>query len=735
MIIDTSQSNIKTYGDIKEFKTSIDPKNLEFITTLLSSNLYSAPEQSFIREIVSNAWDSHVEAGTTDTPVIIKFTKHDSYNFSVAIRDYGTGISPERFKEVFCNIGSSTKRESNEFIGGFGLGKYSSLACSNTVYITSYYEGTSYYYVMIKDGNSITINLLMEKPTSERNGVEVVIKNIKDIVPYTKALDYIVFFPNVYLKWDYNNDFNKIKIKRFNNFVAATSPIHHKLLLGNVLYPCNKTFMDDESKDFLNRIDATGIVIKFEVGELNITPNRESIIYTSDTIKKIEDRIKAAKNELDKKAHAKIVHDYDDIKAYYEAISRYAFYNPIEDELTPYIYLNYRITPNELKNDSITYKGVDLRRNEQYIHIILHSMLINFKCSIYRDKIYEKGNIDVKNTFKADKILILNKDTRLTKPVKTYLKNTWEKYAVITQFTFDEFKKYIEEIIDRVYDVPAEDSVNLNLIIKGFYDLIINKAISVDLNTDDGYLEVKKSLQDNKRTIIDDKEVILYVYATRALYKERKYFNKFTQAVEFIKKCKKGIVLANMDVDESMLWHIVNCRGLLLIKARKDVIAKLKMLNLRCIVDIEYLINDDPALKKAAAINKIFPKGIDVEYIPIVFKNIPRNLHKEFMKVYLHYCKYLKDNMYYGIALKAANKDNYDPYTLYICKILNKYIESHKTIENLIGCNLAINDSIPSNIKDAITTALIVKTKAYRVSATAYINMKTNPLIKILCKK
>ena len=138
MKIDTSQSNIEVIGDVKEFKTSIDPKNLEFITTLLSSNLYSDPEQSFIREIVSNAWDSHVEAGTTDIPVIIRFRRFDG-KYGVTIRDYGTGISPERFKEIYCNIGSSTKRETNDYIGGFGIGKYSSLACSNTVYITSYY--------------------------------------------------------------------------------------------------------------------------------------------------------------------------------------------------------------------------------------------------------------------------------------------------------------------------------------------------------------------------------------------------------------------------------------------------------------------------------------------------------------------------------------------------------------------------------------------------------------------
>lgn len=117
MIIDAAKSSVEVIGDIKEFKIGIDPKNLEFITTLLSSNLYSNPEQSFIREIVSNAWDSHVEAGTTDTPVIIEFNYDQS---SITIRDYGTGLSPERFKEIYNNIGSSTKRDSNDFIGGFG---------------------------------------------------------------------------------------------------------------------------------------------------------------------------------------------------------------------------------------------------------------------------------------------------------------------------------------------------------------------------------------------------------------------------------------------------------------------------------------------------------------------------------------------------------------------------------------------------------------------------------------
>lgn len=121
MILDTENKNstIEYYGDIKEYKATIDPKNLDYVVTLLSSNLYSDPENSFIREIVSNAWDSQVEANNTDTPIFISIELIGN-KFDISIRDFGTGLSPERFEEIYCNIGSSTKRDSNEYIGAFG---------------------------------------------------------------------------------------------------------------------------------------------------------------------------------------------------------------------------------------------------------------------------------------------------------------------------------------------------------------------------------------------------------------------------------------------------------------------------------------------------------------------------------------------------------------------------------------------------------------------------------------
>jgi len=102
----------------ESYQIGIDSKNVNFITTLLTSKLYSDPLQAFFREIVSNAYDSSVEAGTDDS-IIITLQKNGDFT-DISIRDFGTGISEERFNEIFLFLGSSTKRESNEYIGTLG---------------------------------------------------------------------------------------------------------------------------------------------------------------------------------------------------------------------------------------------------------------------------------------------------------------------------------------------------------------------------------------------------------------------------------------------------------------------------------------------------------------------------------------------------------------------------------------------------------------------------------------
>lgn len=721
MIIDTSQGNVEVIGDVKEFKTSIDPKNLEFITTLLSSNLYSNPEESFIREIVSNAWDSHVEAGNTDVPVIIKF-KSESYNHSITIRDYGTGISPERFREIYCNIGSSTKRNSNDFIGGFGIGKYSALACSNTTYITSYYNGTAYYYVMIKNGNAITTNLLMEKPTEEKNGVEVTIKNITYLNPYNKSLKNIIFFPNIFIDCNTNNndvfDINHSKIKRFNNFAVASIQLDSKLLLGNVLYPCQYSHFSKDIQDFLRSIADTGIVIKFDVGEVNITPNRENIIYSTDTIKKIESRIKEAKEELEALISDKVGKNYNNIREYYNAVVANAYYNPITDELTNNE--GYRITKSLLDKISFTYKNIDVRSENDNIRNAYSATLPNYRGIIQGDKIHIKrvpwGYRD-NGTILGEKILILNENARLINAAKLYLRDNYEGYGIMSMIQKDNFVSHMIKPL-KIKDVTAETK----LVLEGIYEDLTSKAKYLDLNTDSDFIEYKESLkEDNINNKIKILDPILYVYNKYGMKNKHKFKN-LQDILQYIKSLKRGIILTDMSSDDNVFSEIASLKNYVYIKARKDIVKAIYDLKPSYLIDPNYLVNKDPTLNKVSAVVKHFPNGMPERFVYII-NSVPKELQEPFYNINRIYNNFGTNYVYRGIAKRVEPDD----YINSLCEKLLEYSEKYNNARELVKHT--------GESSELLTMAVIIKNKYYRVSKNTYNKFANNEIVKILCKR
>ncbi len=727
MIINADKGNIKVLGDIREFKTSIDPKNLEFITTLLSSNLYSDPEQSFIREIVSNAWDSHVEAGTTDTPVIIRF-KYNTNNWEVTIRDFGTGLSPERFQEVYCNIGSSTKRESNEFIGGFGIGKYSSLACTNTVYITSYYEGTAFLYVMVKSGNTITTNLVMKKPTEEKNGVEVTIKNISNINPYRKALRYIVFFPNVYVD-GIDNKINNTKLKRFNNFAVASEPIDTKILLGNVLYPCNDKLLSIESKDFLRNIESSGIVIKFNVGEISITPNRESIIYSSDTISKIEDRIRAAEAELNTMINNKFNKDYDNLYEYYKAISNKICYNPLDDS---YYYIKgcyYKENGycSIVNSSTLTFKGSTVLRDcKDFLSIFFNMELPNFKGLFYSDRFYQikvpcnaQDRTKIRNTQ-----IILIENHRLTAVAKSWLQENYYDYTVITSFDKAQFINYIEFNIRNLKTYPYKD-----ILIDYMYDYIMSKVKVINLDTNAKFLAYKDELKSNKIPVFKIKDFILYIYKNSE-YREKKHFKDIDCCIKYIKSLKKGVILA--DMKESDSWYeIAKARGFVFIRARKEIVDAFYELKPTFLVNKDWVLKEDPIIIKLHTIIESFKDvGMPTSYSSFEMLNtIPLPLNSKFRDIISFYYKYTGNIAYIEAAYKCTKIDSY---VKTICEKFKNHIEIYNNLSKEVELKI---DGGAESLKGLLMAAVIVKSKAYRINPKLYNKVKNNKLLKVLCRK
>ena len=86
MIIDKKNSSMFTNNSSsKQFNIKVNTKAFE----LLSDTLYSNKILAIIRELSCNAWDAHIEANNTDTPIEIYCPNEAFPNF--LIEDYGTG--------------------------------------------------------------------------------------------------------------------------------------------------------------------------------------------------------------------------------------------------------------------------------------------------------------------------------------------------------------------------------------------------------------------------------------------------------------------------------------------------------------------------------------------------------------------------------------------------------------------------------------------------------------------
>ena len=734
MIINAENSQVEVIGDIQEFKTGIDPKNLEFITTLLSSNLYSHPEQSFIREIISNAWDSQVEAGTTDIPVLVKINYDDK---SITIRDFGTGLSPERFKTIFCNIGSSTKRDSNDYIGGFGIGRFASLACSNTVHITSYYEGKSYYYIMCKSGNTITTNLVYTLDTEEKNGVEISIKNLSGIHYYIDALDYVVFFPNVYLditgnKYYTNSDFNEIKIKHFTKFSSCSKYIPHKILLGNVLYPCDRTVLNTHNEKFIHRIQYTGIVIKFNIGELDITPNRESIIYTEETKKIINTRIEEARNELYNNISTLLIKDYTDIKEYSKCFSHNLFYNTIENIInTDSTGRAFSFTLDEVSNN-ITYKGKDLSKYKKILRNILSAKFINHRNFITTDKIYNTDklpwHIKYNNiSFDSAKVLVIPATNRLTSTLKTYLRQEYPDYNIVTDFTFDDFSHYIVDTLKSYFDSIKFDNDDKNFIIKEFHDSIIEKVVKFDFTTDSKFLKYKEEISKNKLPTQKIQDVILYVWTSteysNCSLKHSKYFKTLEAAIVYIKSQKSGVIISNISPDDYTFANVINTRGHLYITANKQTVTELQKIKLNNIIPMVEFLKDKTIIKLHNYICN--PNFVYLQ--ENILNTIPEFSKKPIVEMQNLYSKYYKSGCFFSYVKSLKNIKS-DSYIDSVCSKAKFYYEKYMEAQDIVTDGNFRNSEL-------LVEAVIKKKRLYRMPYLSYKRINKNKLLNVLCSR
>ena len=272
--------------------------------SILSSNLYRFKIRAVIRELCCNALDSHIAAGRGDVP----FTVHlpNMMEPYLEISDEGLGLTHEQVMNIYTTYFASTKNETNELIGGLGLGGKSPFAYTNSFTVTAIHNGVSRGYAMvINESGEPSVVPMGETATTDHNGVRVRVPVKGDDFDQfrTEAQTVLCWFdkqPTVVG----NSRFSIKKEERLPVFEGARwyfrsqdyySRTNSLAIMGNVAYPIQSANINDR---FRQLVDHNCLVLRFEIGELDIQPSREELSYDPLTVKLLEERLDQVMREL-----------------------------------------------------------------------------------------------------------------------------------------------------------------------------------------------------------------------------------------------------------------------------------------------------------------------------------------------------------------------------------------------------------------------------------------------------
>lgn len=367
------ETNIDSFGLKKEQSFSMSQDDQGMIFELLRSKMYADPAGSICREVASNSRDANREVGKGTTPIKISIiSPNEMFNISdlsISFEDEGPGISPQRMTDVFLKYAASTKRSTNTFTGGFGLGAKTPFAYTDIFHIITVSEGVKYHYLAYIDETRVgKVSQLSTAKTTEVNGTKIIVPiQPKDRQRFEQSVITATTF------WDV-----KPVLKNF----TASYPSYSTILTtpsGSKVIQQNNRNNDYDNSSYIACIDGIAyrlktdmlklqnlndnslkIVIPFPNGILNISSNRETLQYDEETIKTLIARISEVAKEIATKINDKISSAPDNFKALviYKDIKGHSG----NDDNKLYGVFN---TINKTNSLNFNYKGLDLHKFDQ----------------------------------------------------------------------------------------------------------------------------------------------------------------------------------------------------------------------------------------------------------------------------------------------------------------------------------------------------------------------------------
>ena len=305
------------------------------------SGIYENAAEAVLREYSVNGWDEHRKHGV-ERPVEV--TLPTLLQPTLEIRDYARGIPLEGVyvvndngervcvergaMEVFGEYGNSGKRDSDEEVGGFGIGSKAAFALGQQFIVNGYKDGHGFtvLFTLNEDGTG-TKTVMWEGPTNEPNGVKVSL-GVEDVEGMrASARRFFSFWNEGDVVVDYGEGFETPAsvfdtLEQVNDeiFLNTHGRGEAYAVMGPVTYPISRHILDKVSRYLddqgmgevsnlpLRLVDSsTDMYVRVPIGGVIPAPSREALRDKDRTVHTIgavfyglhQDSVVKIQNEVD----------------------------------------------------------------------------------------------------------------------------------------------------------------------------------------------------------------------------------------------------------------------------------------------------------------------------------------------------------------------------------------------------------------------------------------------------
>jgi hypothetical protein len=299
-------------------KGSISERGMGVVMSILSK-MYSNAPLAVLREYSCNARDSHIASGQTWP---IEVTLPSALQPTLLIQDFGLGMTRDEIETYFLEYGESTKGDTNDLVGAFGIGSKSAFTLGHQFIVTGVKNGAKTVAQLSLDGNNVlSCKIMREQETTEPNGVLISLA-VDDVQAMRETADHFFSFwsegtvlvdgetPTTLVSTGTSiNDSTWLVQDHEGQVIVEMGQVPYVVgrdILRKVARDLSETPAGAQAQALVDWYSSTSLVFHVEIGDCDIAPNREALRDTPHTLATLGGLLSSLVADLASSVQAKV---------------------------------------------------------------------------------------------------------------------------------------------------------------------------------------------------------------------------------------------------------------------------------------------------------------------------------------------------------------------------------------------------------------------------------------------